>query len=103
MEEKEEKKSDKKEEKNNKKKVVIIISIVCGALLILGLVLFLLLRNKKVTITFDSDGGTTVEVQKIKKGGTITIPESTKEGFTLDGWFIDEQRVTSTTKGLQFL
>ena len=98
MERKEEKVIDNKEEKpNNKKKIIIIISIVLGTLLILGLVLFLVLRNKKITITFDSDGGTTVEVQKIKKGGTITIPESTKEGFTLDGWFIDEQRVTSTT------
>lgn len=89
---------DKKEEKkNNKKKVIIILSIVLGTLLIVGLILFLLLRNKKVTITFDSDGGTAVEVQKIKKGGTINIPESNKEGFTLDGWFIDEQRVTSDT------
>ena len=92
MEEKEEKKETK-----SSKKIIIIISIVLGTLLIVGLVLFLLLRNKKITITFDSDGGTTVEVQKIKKGGTINIPESTKEGFTLDGWFIDEQRVTSTT------
>ena len=98
MEKKEEKVIDHKEAKpNNKKKIIIIISIVLGTLLILGLVLFLVLRNKKITITFDSDGGTTVEVQKIKKGGTINIPESTKEGFTLDGWFIDEQRVTSTT------
>lgn len=85
------------EEKNNKKKVGIIIAIVASVLLILGLVLFLVLRNKKVTIKFDTDGGTVVEVQKIKKGGTITIPESTKEGYTLDGWFIDEQRVTSDT------
>ena len=92
MEEKEEKKETK-----SSKKIIIIISIVCGTLLIVGLILFLLLRSKKITIIFDSDGGTIVEVQKIKKGGTINIPESTKEGFTLDGWFIDEQRVTSTT------
>ena len=72
------------EGKNNKKKVGIIISIVVGVLLILGLVLFFVLRGQKITITFDSDGGTGVEVQKIRKGSTITLPESTKEGFTLE-------------------
>ena len=85
------------EEKNSKKKVGIIIAIVVGVFLILGLVLFFVLSGKKVTITFDSDGGTAVEVIKIKKGSTITLPESEKEGFTLEGWYIDEQKVTSDT------
>lgn len=85
------------ENKNSKKKVGIIIAIVLGVFLILGLVLFFVLSGKKVTITFDSDGGSMVEVQKIKKGSTITLPESTKEGFTLEGWYIDEQKVTSDT------
>ncbi len=85
------------EEKNNKKKVGIIIAISLSVLLILGLVLFLVLRSKKIIIKFDSDGGSIVEEQRIKKGSTINIPESTKEGFTLDGWYIDEQKVTSDT------
>ena len=85
------------ENKNSKKKVGIIIAIVVGVFLILGLVLFFVLSGKKVTITFDSDGGTAVEVIKIKKGSTITLPESEKEGFTLEGWYIDEQKVTSDT------
>ncbi len=84
-------------EKKSKKKIIIPIIIVV-VLLLVGLLLFFLLKgDKKVTITFDSDGGTTVEKQEIKKGGTITLPTSTKEGFNLDGWYIDETKVTGTT------
>ena len=81
---------------DNKKKKIVIIAVIVLVLLLAGLLVFFLLKNRKVTIKFDSDGGTAVEKQVIKKGGTITIPESTKEGFTLEGWFIEEEKVTST-------
>jgi uncharacterized repeat protein (TIGR02543 family) len=39
------------------------------------------------TITFDSNGGSAVDEQKIAKGGKIDEPaEPTKEGFTFLGW-----------------
>ena len=83
---------------DKKKKVWIFIIISVIVLLIVGLLVFLLLKNNnKVTVKFDSDGGTEVEPQRIKKGGTITIPESTKEGFILDGWYLEEQKVTAST------
>ncbi|MDR2579711.1 MAG: InlB B-repeat-containing protein [Fibromonadaceae bacterium] len=42
---------------------------------------------KLYTITFDSDGGSAVDEQKIAKGGKINEPaEPTKEGFTFLGW-----------------
>jgi uncharacterized repeat protein (TIGR02543 family) len=42
------------------------------------------------TITFDSDGGSSVDEQIIAKGGKIDEPaEPTKEGFTFLGWLSD--------------
>lgn len=86
------------EGKKKSKKTLIIVLIVVFLLLLIGLLLFFILKgDDKVTVTFDSDGGTPVETQKIKKGGTITVPESTKEGFVLDGWYKDDQKVTNKT------
>ncbi len=40
------------------------------------------------TVTFDSDGGTAVASQKVKKGEKATKPANPqKEGFEFDGWY----------------
>ena len=44
-----------------------------------------------IAITFDSDGGTTVEPQYLALGDKIKEPEApVKEGFTFNGWWYDE-------------
>lgn len=44
------------------------------------------------TVTFNSDGGTSVSSQTVKEGGTATKPtDPTKEGSTFAGWFLGEQ------------
>lgn len=44
----------------------------------------------KVTVTFNSDGGSAVEAQEIDKGGKATKPNNpTKEDHTFAGWFLD--------------
>ena len=44
------------------------------------------------TVTFDSKGGSEVKAVKVKKGGTITLPDPspTKTDFIFAGWFTDD-------------
>jgi uncharacterized repeat protein (TIGR02543 family) len=53
----------------------------------------------KVTISFDSDGGSTTPAsQTIDKGSTLTsLPTVTKENYILDGWYDGETKVTENT------
>ena len=80
-----------------KKKVLIILSIV-AVIAIGALVCFLLLFNKTYTIKFDSDGGSTVKNIKVKSGKTIKLPEATKDGYTLEGWYNGSTKVDNNTK-----
>ena len=44
-----------------------------------------------VTVTFNTDGGSEVTAQTIPFGTVATLPEApTKEGYTLDGWYLDD-------------
>lgn len=44
-----------------------------------------------VTVTFNTDGGSTVESQTIPFGTVATLPEApTKEGYTIIGWYLGE-------------
>ena len=44
------------------------------------------------TVTFNSKGGSAVNaITNVKKGSTITLPPNpTKDGFTFDGWYTDD-------------
>ena len=45
------------------------------------------------TVTFDSDGGTSVEPQLVEKGSPIVAPENpTKEGYTFLGWYVGDEK-----------
>ena len=78
----------------------IIIGVVIFLILLLGVGSYFIFFNKdkdtkpatnnkdeKITITFDSDGGTKVEDMKVKKGSSFQLPETTKEGYTFVGWY----------------
>ena len=48
--------------------------------------------TSRYTVSFDSNGGSTVESQRIKKNGTVTEPPApTKDGFKFDGWYTDKE------------
>ena len=45
------------------------------------------------TVTFDSDGGSSVDAQTVVEGGKVTEPTApTKDGYTFDGWFNGETK-----------
>ncbi len=52
--------------------------------------------TEKCTVTFDSDGGTSVQPKTYNKGAAYgSLPSPSKTGFTFDGWY---ESVSSTTK-----
>ena len=48
--------------------------------------------NKEFTVTFESNGGSKVDSQKVKDGSVATEPEApTREGYTFGGWYTDKK------------
>ncbi len=48
---------------------------------------------EKFTVTFDSDGGTKVKSQKVKKGGKLNFPTNPqKEGYMFLGWYVGDEQ-----------
>jgi uncharacterized repeat protein (TIGR02543 family) len=41
----------------------------------------------KNTVTFNSNGGSSVSSQTVRAGSSITLPTPTRSGYTFDGWF----------------
>ena len=74
-----------------------IIGGIVAVVVITAIVAVLLFTGKKVTISFDTDGGSPVSAIKVKKGESITLPNTQKEDFNLDGWFLNDVRVTEKT------
>ena len=77
------------EEPNNKNKF-IIGGVALGVILI-GIVIGLLVKvnSGPYTVKFDTDGGTKIESQKVKKGETVKEPpEPTKLGNSFLGWYV---------------
>lgn len=74
----------------DKKKFIISLIIVILILLILGL--FLLFKEKTVTINFNTDD--VVSTIKVKDGEILSIPDNpVKEGYTFGGFVDDNKRV----------
>ena len=50
-----------------------------------------------VIVTFNSAGGSTVESVRVKKGDAIPKPaDPTRDGYTLEGWYIDGEKWSFT-------
>ena len=83
-----------------KKKNKWIVGLILIILLLIILILFLLFWNKKsFEVTFDTNGGNSVENIKVKDGEIVSLPTPTKDGYTFLGWVDEEGRVI--TKGIK--
>ena len=82
----------------NKKNLFIALGSVLAVLLI-ALVLFLTLRPKSFTVSFDANGGSKVKEITVKKDETIELPENpVKEGYSFDGWLLNDKEFDEDTK-----
>ena len=74
-------------EKNKKTLIAIIVAVVA---IIIVILLFILLNKKEYNITFDANGGSSVDSLVIEENGKIKEPEEpTKEGYVFVGWYLD--------------
>ena len=59
----------------------------------------ILVDESKYTVTFDSDGGTSVVEQNVSKDGTVIVPDNpTKDGYTFVEWQLDGKKYDFNTK-----
>lgn len=73
---------------SKKVKIGLIIGIIFCITMIATI--FLVSNNKSYTIKFDSNGGTAIENQIVKKGDKIVKPiDPTKDGYKFEGWYLD--------------
>ncbi|MBE9541002.1 MAG: InlB B-repeat-containing protein [Proteobacteria bacterium] len=67
-----------------KRNLIFLCLLILGVLLIAGY----LFSKAPVTVTFDSQGGSAVDSQKVDHGGKPTKPTApTRTGHTFDAWF----------------
>ena len=74
---------------NNKK---IYLSVLLCVLLFA--LIALAACNTPYLLVFETNGGTPIDPIGFKKGQKITVPTTTKEYFTFNGWYADEELTT---------
>lgn len=50
--------------------------------------------KEEIVITLDTDGGEPVQNIKIEKGKTTTLPETKKDGYTFEGWYLEDKKIS---------
>ena len=63
------------------------------AIAIIIVAILLTLGSKKYTITFNTDGGNSIESITAKEKETITLPIAVKEGFIFNGWTDEDGKI----------
>ena len=80
----------------NKKTVIAIVSAIVLIAIIAIVVMIIMKNNKKYTITFDTQGGNTIESIKVKVNETLVLPKNPeKEGYIFLHWVDEEDKPVS--------
>ena len=69
---------------------------ILGTLAVIAIIIvaiLLTLGNKKYTISFDTDGGNSLESITAKEKETVTLPIAVKEGYIFNGWIDDTGKI----------
>lgn len=76
------------------KKVLVTLAVII--VIVFALILFL---NKKVVVTFDSDGGSSVSDVTVRINTTVSKPiNPTKEGYNFVMWMLDDKEYDFSSK-----
>ena len=51
-------------------------------------------EKTKYTVTFENEDGSIYQQVEVEEGKTVTVEDLTKEGYTFDGWYKGEEKVT---------
>ena len=80
----------------NKKIIIAIVATVLAIAIITVIVSISMKNNKKYTITFDTQGGNTIESIKVKVNETLVLPKNPeKEGYIFLHWVDEEDKPVS--------
>ena len=97
---------------NNTKLYTVLTAAILGVL-IASLIIFALIftgtfkintdkikiiNNKTIVIKFDSAGGTIIKDIEIEPNTSMDLPEVKREGYTFQGWYLDNVKVDKTYK-----
>ena len=66
----------------------IIIVVLIAALV---LCIWFMVSHNGFTVTYDTLGGTPVESVRVLHGETLSPETPTREGYTFDGWYLDQE------------
>ncbi len=78
-----------------KKKFILILSAICLIAIIAISLVACGSLPKSFTITFDTQGGNSVEDVVVKEGQPVVLPNNPiKEGYVFAGWYLDEDFLT---------
>ena len=88
------------EEKKGINKYLIILGII--AILLIGVIIaFLLIKGnpKEYIVTFDSNGGSSIEAVIVKENEKVTKPKDpTRDGYKFNGWYLNDKSYDFDTK-----
>ena len=80
----------------NKKTIIAIVSAIVLIAIIAIVAIIIMKNNKKYTITFDTQGGNTIEAIEVKANETLVLPKKPeKEGYIFLHWVDEENKPVS--------